>query len=381
MQPQKNRYVEFTQRPNGRPDADTFNLKETKITTLKNGEFLIRINYLSMDPALVGRMRDESNYAESVNPGEVMHCYAIGQVILSKNTQVKVGELRFGLLGMQEYSVQTDPKESKVINLGLAEASHYLSVVGITGATAYFSLYDICKPKPCETILISAGGSSVGSIVAQMAKKLGCRTVAIVSSPNKAEQVMKDYGYDAALTYKNKSISEISKDIEVACPNGVDIYYDNTSGDISEAVLDHYNDFARVAVIGRLAISHLTDTHLDTGRRENNEILSKRIKKQGFVLLDYQERMVGAIISLAKAVKFREIKVSEDIIEGVENAPSAFFRMLNGESSGKQLVKLADIDHNLNNNLGQLIKNYLGNLLTIKYFPSRLLAKILTKGI
>lgn len=371
-----NKIIEFVQRPNGRPSNETFRLKTKTITNIESGEFLIRNCFLSMDPALVGRMRDEDNYIQSVNPGEVMHCYAIGQVVESKHPKVKVGELRLGIFGMQEYFIGKDPNDSNVINLGLAEASHYLSAVGITGTTAYFSLFDIGKPKSGETIIISAGGSSVGSLVAQLTKQQGCRTVAIVSTEEKAQQVKNDWGYDAAVSYRNKTISELSKDIGLACPNGVDIYYDNTSGDISEAVLDHYNEYARVAIVGRLAISHLSDTRLDTGRRENSEILSKRIKKQGFVLLDYQDRMKGAVIILAKAVKEGHLRIQEDIAEGIENTPDAFFKMLDGRSKGKQLVKLADIDHKLDP-----CQRWLGKLVTARLFPTRAIARILAGGI
>lgn len=371
-----NHFVEFTKRPEGAPDESIFELKESAVPALKPGEFLVKNTYLSMDPALVGRMRDEDNYIESVTPGDVMHCYAIGQVIKSEHRSVKVGEIRFGRFDMQEYHIGTQASESKVINLGLADASLYLSATGLTGTTAYFSLFEICKPKSGETIIISAGGSSVGSIVAQLAKQVGCRTVAIVSTDKKAEEVKRDWGYDEAVSYRNKSIAELSKDIGIACPKGVDMYYDNTSGDISEAVLDHYNDYARVAVIGRLAISHLSDTRLDVGRRENNEILSKRIKKQGFVLLDYQDRMLGAILYLAKAIKENKLLVKEDFVNGIDKTPYAFFRMLSGESQGKQLVKLAEIDKTIDPS-----PLWLGNLLTSKHFPTVPLAKRLTGGI
>ena len=328
-----------------------------------------------MDPALVGRMRAESNYIESANPGDVMHCYGIGQVIESKNPQVQVGEVRLGRLDMQEYSIFTDAEETTVINLGLTSEQHYLSAVGITGATAYFSLLDIGKPKRGETILISSGASSVASVVAQMAKRLGLKTVGIVSTDEKAKQAKADWDYNEVISYRGKSIDELSADIGNACPSGVDIYYDNTSGDISEAVLDHFNDFARHIVIGRMAISHLADTRKDVGRRDNSDVLSKRLTKQGFVLLDYQPIYRAAFLQLAKWVNQGELKSKCDIADGIEQAETAFFRMLNGESQGKQLLRLSEVDHSVDP-----AKRWLPKLLTSNYFPTERLVKRIRSG-
>lgn len=370
----QNRNIRLEKRPEGRPTADIFELDSLEVPPLKSNEFLVKNIYISMDPALVGRMRDEDNYAESVNPGEVMHAYAIGQVIRSNNPKVKVGEVRFGRFDMQEYAISSDTINTKVLNLGLAKPSWYLSAVGLTGATAYFSLFDIGKPKSGETVVISAGGSSVGSTVAQMAKKVGCRTVAIVSTEEKAQQVISDWGYDAAVSYRGKSTEALAEQLAVACPKGVDIYHDNTSGDISESLLDLYNENARIVVVGRLGISHLSDTRLDTGRRDNNVILSKRIKKQGFVLLDYQSKVLGAAIHIAKWLKQGDLKIQEDILHGIDKAPEAFFRMLDGKNQGKQLVKLADVNHQLDPS-----PRWLGTGLVSKRFPTSILAMLVSR--
>jgi NADPH:quinone reductase len=368
-----NKFVRFIKRPEGRPTPSVFEMSEAPIPELKEGEFLLRNAYLSMDPALVSRMRDESNYAGQVNPGDVMQSYGIGQVIKSRNPEVKVGEIRLGQVNMQQYAVFSAPEEFTKINLGLAQASWYLNTVGPTGATAFFSFLDIGKPQKGETVVISAGASSVGAVVAQIAKHKGCKTVAIVSTEAKAQQAKLDWNYDEAITYRGKSIDKLSEDIGKVCPEGVDIYYDNTSGDISEAVLDHYNLFARSIVIGRLGISHLNDTRLDIGRRENNAILTNRIRKQGFVLLDYQKKFKGAFIQLAKWVKNGDIKLKEDISEGIDSAPQAFFSMLDGTSNGKQLVKLADIDHSLDP-----APRWVGRLLISNLFPTSWLSRKIT---
>jgi len=363
-----NRFVKFEKRPTGAPTQDVFSVQTQPLRAIKNGEYLMRTAYLSMDPALVGRMRDEDNYAEKVNPGEVMHAYGVSQVIESRHPNVKVGEVRLGRVDMQQYTISDDSEAFKSINLGLAKATQYLGAVGITGATAYFAMRDIGQPKAGETVLISAGSSSVGSVAAQIAKLNNCRTVAIVSTDEKAQQAKIDWGYDEAISYRGKSIEQLSQDIQQACPNGIDVYFDNTSGDISEAVMDHYNLNARVIVVGRMAISHLTDTRLDTGRRDSNIMLTKRVKRQGFVILDYQQRFKGAFIQLALWIKQGKLKSKEDIKQGIDSAPDAFFRMLEGKNNGKQLVKLADIDHKLNPT-----PNWVGRLLISKWFPSNYL--------
>ena len=185
---------------------------------------------------------------------------------------------------------------------------------------------------------------------------------------------MAEWGYDAAVSYRGKSIEELEKSLAQACPQGVDIYYDNTSGDISESLLDLYNDYARIVVVGRLGISHLPDTKLDTGRRDNNVILAKRIRKQGFVLLDYQSKIMGAAIQIAKWVKQGDIKIKEDVLHGIDQAPTAFFRMLNGENQGKQLVKLADVNHQIDPG-----PRWLGTNLVSKRFPTSALASVITR--
>ncbi len=374
--PQTNKGVRFVKRPLDKPDVSVFAMQEEALNPIGQGQYLMRNIYLSMDPALVGRMRDEDNYADKVNLGDTMHAYGIAQVIQSKNEAVKVGEIRLGRIDMQEYSIMSDASASTVINLGLADANWYLSAVGITGATAYFALNEIGKPKVGETVLVSSGGSSVGSLAGQIAKQMGCITVAIVSTDEKAKQVKQDFSYDQAVSYRGKSIDQLSADIQKACPQGVDVYFDNTSGDISEAVLDQLNENARVAVVGRLAISHLANTRDDVGRRDHNILLTKRVKKQGFVILDYQDRMKGALIRLARWVKEGQITGLEDRMQGIESVPDAFFKMLDGKSAGKQIVQLAEI-----NDMIDPAPRWLGRLMIAKYFPTTWFARRLTRGI
>ncbi|MEO1080263.1 MAG: NADP-dependent oxidoreductase [Pseudomonadota bacterium] len=336
-----NRQVIFVKRPVGRPTPDVFELATSTVRSLQPGEYLVRNRVIAMDPALVSRMRDEANYAESVAPGDVMHAYSVGEVVESNCAEVPAGQLRCARFGMQEYAIADLSLGGFPVDTVSAPDSWFLGVLGTTGVTAWLSFRDICDPSPGETVLISSAGSSVGTVVAQLALEAGCKVVGIVSTPEKATRVQAEWGYQKVLSYRDKSIGELSEELAAACPDGVDVYYDNTSGDISEAVLDHYNVGARIAVVGRMALSHLADTRLDVGRRDNNVILSRRIRKQGFVLTDHLSRMPEAVGALAEKIKAGRLRVQEDVLEGIEKAPEAFFRMLDGESRGKQIVRLS----------------------------------------
>ena len=202
----------------------------------------------------------------------------------------------------------------------------------------------------------------------------GCRTIGIVSTDEKAKRIKEKWKYDAVVSYRGKSIDEIRNALQAVCPNGVDIYYDNTSGDISEALIGLYNDFARIAVIGRLALSHLNHAREDIGRRDNDEILVKRIKKQGFVLLDYKPKFLAGMLYLSKMMKQGKLKADEDVLEGIDQLPTAFFRMLNGENKGKQLVKVSEINHSIDP-----AKTGMAKMLIANWFPTNFLINRINK--
>ena len=370
----QNRFVRFVKRPDGAPTPDIFERGSEELAPLKEGEFRLRNAIISIDPAMVSRMRPESNYAESVEPGEVMHSYGIGQVIESKNASVKVGEVHLGRLDMQTYSTMGADHDNRIMNLGIAAPEHYLSVVGITGATAYFTLQQILEPKAGETMLVSSGASSVGRVAAQLAKAKGARLVGIVSSEQKAAGLEAEGVYDRVVSYRDKSVEELAADLAEACPNGIDCYFDNVSGDISEAAMDLYNDYARIAVIGRMGIAHIMDTKKDIGRRDANIMLAHRIKKQGFVLLDYQPRLMEAGLSLARMVRDGSLTAEIDMMEGIENMEEAFFRMLSGQSTGKVMVRLAEIDE-----AKDPAPRAIGRLLTHPSFPAKPIINLLSK--
>lgn len=336
-----NTQVRLSRRPEGNLAEDIFELRTEELPALNEGEFLVQVDYLAIDPALLSRMRDEGNYTAGIAPGELIWSNGVGEVIESKNDEVKVGEIRMGHLGMQQFSIQADLALTRIIDPAMGEPRLHLGVLGTTGVTAIQALQIIGEPKSGETVLISSAGSSVGSIAAQLAKNIGCRVVGIVSTEEKAVQVRDDWGYDAVIAYRNRSSREMSEDLAKVCPDGVDVYFDNTGGDISEAVIDHFNLYARHIVVGRISVAHLKDTREDIGRRDGNAILVKRIKKQGFVMFDHIDSREAAVRDLSEALSSGKLKFQEDVLEGIERAPDAFFRMVNGLSRGKQLVKIS----------------------------------------
>ena len=268
-----------------------------------------------------------------------MHAYAVGEVVESKNDAFPVGQKVYGQFGMQEYKLADASSMSFPVD-DIPKLSYYLGVLGTTGATAYFALNEICQPQKDQCLVISSAASSVGSIAGQLGKQAGCRTVGIVSTEEKAEWAKKEYGYDEVISYRGKSIDQLEQDLAAACPNGIDMYFDNTSGDISEALLNLYNDHARIAVVGRMALSHLQDSTQDTGKRDNSIILSRRIKKQGFVVIDYLNRFQESAKALYTLIAQGELIVKEDVLEGVEALPTAFMKVVEGTNEGKQIVKL-----------------------------------------
>lgn len=333
-----NTVVRLVRRPEGRLAPDIFSVEEEPLAPLADGEFRLRVDYLAMDPALLSRMRDEDNYTAGVSPGDVMQANGVGAVVESRNADARVGETRAGQTGMQAFATLADAGTTRVVDAAGVEARWYLGVLGTTGMTALLALEKIGDLKPGETVLISSGGSMVGSIAAQLAKRQGCRVVGIVSTAVKAQQIIDDWGYDAALPYRGRSVDDMAADIGNLCPDGVDVYLDNTGGDITEAVLDRFNPYARHIVTGRVAVAHLKDTKADIGRRDQNVVLVKRLRKQGFVVLDHLDERARAEQKLRGLIDQGAIRFREDIVQGIEHAPAAFFRMVNGESRGKQLV-------------------------------------------
>jgi leukotriene B4 12-hydroxydehydrogenase/15-oxo-prostaglandin 13-reductase len=330
-----NRQFVLASRPVGMPKESDFRLAETLVPAVREGEVLLHALYLSVDPYMRGRMNAAKSYAPSVEVGEMMVGGGVARVVESKNPGYAVGDVVNLQIGWQEYAV-SNGESLRRIDPNVAPVSTALGVLGMPGLTAYFGLLEVCGVNPGETVVVSAAAGAVGSVVGQIAKIKGCRAVGIAGGPDKTRYVMEECGLDAALDYK--STTDYAVAIKELCPGGVDVYFDNVGGPVTDAVLANLNARARIAICGQ--ISQANDTQPSTGPRLWRHILVARAKVQGFLVFDYAARYAPALEQLAQWVRSGQIRYREDIIEGFENMPRALIGLFRGENLGKRLVKI-----------------------------------------
>jgi len=316
---------------------ETFDIIKSAIPPLKDNEILVKNIYLSLDPAMRGWMDDRKSYIPPVKIGEVMRGNTVGEVIKSKNKLFAVGEYVTGVFGWQEYTISNGRGISKV--LPGVPLTTMLGLLGITGLTAYFGLLEVGKPKAAETVLISGAAGATGSVVGQIAKIMGCRVVGIAGGEAKCKQLIEDYGFDAAVNYKS---GNISKEIQKACPNGVDIFFDNVGGDILDAAIKRINKGARIVICG--AISQYNNTQ-PAPLNGYLSLLVNSARMEGFIVFDYRKRYDEAIGNLYEWMKEGKIKQKVDIVDGLENAPKALLKLFEGLNNGKLLIKIAPSDY------------------------------------
>ena len=301
----------------------------------KHGEVLVKVAYLSLDPYQRGRMRDAASYAAPVGLGEVMTGGIVGEVVKSNGARFAVGDIVEDRLGWQEYAIGGAASMRKV-DPSLAPISTANGVLGMPGMTAYFGLLEVGQPKPGETIVVSAASGAVGQVVGQIGKIMGCRVVGIAGGTRKCTFVTGELGFDACVDYKAEK--DLDAALRAACPNGIDVYFDNVGGEISDAVLRNINFFGRVALCG--SISQYNATTPPMGPRLLGTFVGKRVRAQGFIVTDFAERYGPARRQMGEWVRAGRIKYREDIVEGIDKAPRAFIGMLRGENFGKMLVKV-----------------------------------------
>ncbi|MGH3143499.1 MAG: NADP-dependent oxidoreductase, partial [Gaiellales bacterium] len=298
------------------------------------GEVLVRTLWVSVDPYQRGRMSEARSYAKSLELGDVITSQSLGEVVESKDGRFAPGDLVLGQLGWQEYAVPRGGSLRRVPEL-LDPPTLALHVVGQTGLTAYFGLLDVGQPRPGDTVIVSGAAGAVGQVVGQIAKLMGCRTVGIAGGPDKCTDC-KLYGYDVAVDYKDE---DLGRALKAACPDGVDVYFDNVGGNVSGAVQRRLNVGARIVICGQISQYNLE-------RPEPTFhpalLIVYRARMQGFLVTDYAHRFDEAALRLAKWVAEGQLTWREDITEGLENAPAAFMGMLRGENRGKALVKVAE---------------------------------------
>lgn len=331
-----NKQIILAQRPEGLPKESDFKLVESPIPTPAAGEILVRTLYLSVDPYMRGRMNDVKSYAPPVKLGEVMVGGAVGQVMQSNLAQFQKGDIVEGFFGWQEYAV-SDGKGVRKIDPQLAPISTALSVLGMPGLTAYFGLLDIGKPQAGETVVVSGAAGAVGSMVGQIAKIKGCRVVGVAGSDAKVDYLLRELGFDAAFNYK--TTDDYSKKLKELCPGGIDVYFDNVGGPVTDAVFKLMNVKARVCVCGQISQYNLAKPEM--GPRFLWKLIEKRARVEGFLVFQFADRYSEGLRQMAAWHKAGKIKIREEVVEGIENAPRAFIGMLQGKNTGKQLVKIA----------------------------------------
>ncbi len=331
-----NRQITLAARPVGYPKASDFNLVEGPIPTPGQGEVLIRIIYLSLDPYMRGRMNEAKSYARSLEIGEVMPGGTVGKVLQSNHPGFVKGDIVEGMLGWQEYAV-SDGKGLRKIDPEVAPISTALGVLGMPGLTAYFGMTEIANPAPRDTVVISGAAGAVGSAAGQIAKIKGCRVVGIAGSDAKINYIVRELGFDAAFNYR--SVENYYDVLQEICPDGIDVYFDNVGGKITDAVFRLLKPRARVAVCGQISLYNLEQP--ETGPRLLPYLLVKQARAEGFLVFQFEDRYPEGLAQMTRWLKEGRLKYREDIVDGIGNAPSAFIAMLQGRNMGKQLVKLA----------------------------------------
>tara|TARA_B100000029_G_scaffold3968_1_gene4685 strand:- start:1810 stop:2808 length:999 start_codon:yes stop_codon:yes gene_type:complete len=321
-------------RPSGYPKSEDFRLVESELPELLEGEILIESKFLSLDPYMRGRMNDTKSYAPSVKLGDVMTGEAVGKVIKSRNRKIKEGFFVNAHIGWQEYG-KTDGNSVRIIDPNLAPISTALGVLGMPGLTAYFGLLNICKPLPGDTVVVSAASGAVGAIVGQIAKIMGCRVIGIAGSEQKIDYCSSELNFDFVINYKKENV--INKILEYA-PEGVDVYFDNVGGEISDAVISNIAIGGRIAVCGQISLYNLEEASM--GPRMGGTLLINQASMQGFLVFQFKSQYQDGLIRLSDWVREGLLKYKEDIIDGIENVPKAFIGMMNGKNFGKLLIRL-----------------------------------------
>ncbi len=331
-----NRRVLLKSRPVGIPQAEHFELATATVVQPGPGEVLVRNIYLSVEPAMRGWVSDVGNYSTPVAISDVMRALAVGRIEASNLAGYAPGDYVKGMFGWQDYAVAGRAVIERKVPADGLPLSTALGVLGINGLAAYFGLLDVGQPRGGETVVVSTAAGSVGSCVGQIANILGCRTVGITGGSVKKQLCTDAFGYSAAIDYKTE---DLDRALATACPAGVDIYFDNTSGAISDAVLKHLNVGARVVICGTASVASWDPP--PAGPRVERTMLTKRARMQGFVIFDYAARYAEALAALEPWVRDGRIRYREEILDGIEHAPDAIAGLYRGDNLGKRLMRIA----------------------------------------
>jgi hypothetical protein len=330
-----NHQFRLAARPVGMPKREDWSYTEEPVREPGEGELLVKVLYISLDPAMRGWMNEGKSYIPPVGIGEVMRAGAVGRVIASKHPGFAVGEHVSGSFGVQEYALSNGKGVTKV-DTKFAALPVYLGALGMPGMTAYFGLLDIGKPQQGNTVVVSGAAGAVGTVVGQIAKLKGCRVVGIAGGADKCRYIVEELGFDAAIDYKSE---DVKKALRTHCPNGVDVYFDNVGGDILDAVLTQITRGARIVICG--AISQYNNTTPVKGPSNYLSLLVNRASMTGMVVFDYAARYGEAAREMAGWMAAGKLKSREDIVEGLETFPDTLLKLFKGENTGKLVLQVA----------------------------------------
>jgi NADPH-dependent curcumin reductase CurA len=335
----RNRRIVLAARPKGEPADEDFRLEETDIPSSAGGQVLLRTLYLSLDPYMRGRMNAGPSYAPPVEIGQVMQGATVGEVVESKAAGLQPGDIVLAYSGWQDYGV-ADARSVRKLDPQLAPVTTALGVLGMPGMTGYTGLVNIGQPKPGETVVVSSAAGAVGSVVGQIAKIRGCRAVGIAGSKEKCGFVTEELGFDACVNYRDDGFEQA---LAAAAPNGIDIYFENVGGRVFQAVLPLMNLFGRVPVCGLVAHYNLTmpSRGVDRVPMLMTAILTRRLTFRGFIVGDFAAQRDEFMRDMAPWLRDGKIKYREDVVDGLEQAVSAFKRLFRGQNFGKLLVRVA----------------------------------------
>ncbi|WP_159466992.1 NADP-dependent oxidoreductase [Dyadobacter sp. 3J3] len=335
----KTRQIVLASRPVGMPTKENFRFESIDLPEIKEGEVLLKGLYYSVDPYMRGRMNDAKSYAPPFQLNEPFTGGVIARVTESKSDSFAIGDYVLGPLPWRENCIANE-KDIRPIDATVAPASYYLGVLGMPGLTAYVGLMHIGKPKSGETVVVSGAAGAVGIVVGQIAKIQGCRVIGIAGSDEKINILKNEFGFDQAINYK--TTPDMGKAIAEACPDGVDIYFDNVGGVISDAVISHMNFHSRIPLCGQISLYNNTSDA--TGPRLQPMMLTRSILMQGFIVGDFQNLFPEAIQHLSQWIKEGKLKFTETVIHGFDQLPAALLGLFSGQNEGKMIVQAEEKD-------------------------------------
>lgn len=327
----------FASRPLGLPSQENFRLEKKKLDELRENEVLLKPVFISVDPYMRGRMNDTKSYAASWQLGQPVEGGVVARVEDSKSSKLSKGDMVTGQLPWATYCIAKDEKLAK-IDASIFQPEYYLGILGMPGLTAYFGITEICKPAKGDTAVISGAAGAVGVVAGQIAKIFGARVIGIAGSDEKCRLIKEELGFDEAINYKTSK--SVRKELARICPEGVDAYFDNVGGEISEAVIANLDFHSRIALCGQ--ISQYNSTRLPQGSFVMSMLLTRSVLLKGFIVSNYSAQFPEARTQLAKWISEGKLKFTSTIVEGFDKLPDAFIGLFSGQNTGKMLVKVKE---------------------------------------